>query len=138
MSVKEPSVSFSIPFKPVPQKRPRVYRRGSFTVAVDPSKKDKEDFLALASEFKPESPMEGALKFEVEFMMPIPKSKRKTKAGDPHISRPDIDNLTKLVMDALQGTFYKEDSNISNLTSKKFYSNETGVRVNVSKIEVKS
>jgi len=37
------------------------------------------------------------------------------------ISKPDLDNLTKLVMDALEGLAYHRDSNFVNITQSKRY-----------------
>ena len=37
--------------------------------------------------------------------------------------KPDIDNLLKFVMDAMNGVFYKDDSQIVDVDIKKQYSN---------------
>jgi Holliday junction resolvase RusA-like endonuclease len=66
--------------------------------------------------------IETGMQVEILFGMPIPKSLKNVSAGDPHLKRPDIDNLTKYVMDMLNGVVYKDDSQIYTLTVNKMYS----------------
>lgn len=64
----------------------------------------------------------------VTFYLPIPKSKlKKIKEGDKHHQKPDIDNLSKGVMDILTSERYelhnkKGDQHVYSLIAKKFYS----------------
>ena len=46
-----------------------------------------------------------------------------------HIYKPDADNLAKFVMDALNGTYYKDDSQVCALHVMKRYGDENSVRV---------
>jgi Holliday junction resolvase RusA-like endonuclease len=61
---------------------------------------------------------------ELVFGLPMPKSwSKKKKAemnGKPHQAKPDIDNLSKAVMDAL----LDEDSHIWSLRASKFWSDK--------------
>jgi len=63
------------------------------------------------------------------FAMPIPKSKSKKKRLEmlhkPHDQKPDIDNLTKSVLDAL----FIEDKEVYNITAYKFWSEEPAIYV---------
>ena len=110
---------------PTPQKRPRITKWGCY----DPSKDDKEAFLALVKkELDPEFKLfECAINVELVFTMPIPKTtskKRKKEMIDntiKHTKRPDCDNLAKLVLDAMNGIVYTDDSLIVKLTVSKFY-----------------
>lgn len=55
------------------------------------------------------------LRMECLFVMPRPKSKVwKTRAmpREPHVGKPDTDNLVKAVKDALEGIVYKNDSQV--------------------------
>lgn len=58
------------------------------------------------------------------FVMPLPESwsnkKKKQYDGQPHKSRPDVDNLTKAFMDALSS----EDGNVYSLKVTKVYGYE--------------
>jgi len=49
-----------------------------------------------------------------------------------HIYKPDTDNLAKFVLDALNGTYYKDDSQIYRLEVEKSYAEEDSVLVELS------
>ncbi|EKC62922.1 endodeoxyribonuclease RusA family protein [human gut metagenome] len=40
--------------------------------------------------------------------------------GTPHIKRPDVDNVAKAILDALNGHAYNDDSAIALLTVQKY------------------
>jgi Holliday junction resolvase RusA-like endonuclease len=46
--------------------------------------------------------------------------------------RPDLDNYLKMVLDALQGVVYVDDSQIVYMISSKIYSERPGIRIEVS------
>jgi len=84
----------------------------------------KNAFLQLAK-MQNKKFLTGPLELEIIFVMPIPKSwskkKREAIVGQPHTSKPDTDNLLKSVLDALEGTIYKNDSQIYSINTKKVY-----------------
>jgi Holliday junction resolvase RusA-like endonuclease len=45
--------------------------------------------------------------------------------------KPDADNLAKFVLDALNGTYYKDDSQICLLYVEKKYGDEDSVKVSL-------
>ena len=51
------------------------------------------------------------------------KNADKLKPSAPvwHIARPDIDNFIKFIMDALNGTYWRDDSQICLISAKKIY-----------------
>ncbi len=61
--------------------------------------------------------MEGALSLEVEFRFPKPKRAREPIPG----ARLDCDNLGKAVLDAMQGCFFRNDAQITDLVLRKRY-----------------
>ena len=115
---------------PKPQKRHRHTSKGRFVRTYDPSSKDKNDLLWVVQNRAPEKPMEGPLSVHIYCYFTRPKSHYRTgrnsgilKDGlsDLHTTRPDPDNLAKLVLDALNGVFFKDDSQICDLFVKKRY-----------------
>jgi Holliday junction resolvase RusA-like endonuclease len=73
-------------------------------------------------------PSLGAFKVSLRFTMPRPKShlgKRGLKASAPrfHFGKPDIDNLTKLVLDVVtkDGRVWRDDSQVVTLLAFKQY-----------------
>ena len=65
----------------------------------------------------------------VTFVMPMPKSwsgkKRQALDGQPHQSRPDVDNLCKALLDAL----YDEDSHIHDIRISKVWGVDGDIRI---------
>lgn len=64
------------------------------------------------------------LKAIVTAFFTVPRSTSKKKAaamdGTPHIKRPDVDNVAKAILDALNGHAYNDDSAIAALTVRKY------------------
>ena len=73
----------------------------------------------VAREYK-SAPCEGPLMLVVTAFLPKPKSKPKNKHCWP-TSKPDWDNLGKLVSDALNGIVYRDDSQITWASVQKCY-----------------
>ena len=46
-----------------------------------------------------------------------------------HTKRPDIDNISKIVMDALNGIAWHDDSQVISILARKQYAEEAGVDV---------
>lgn len=57
-------------------------------------------------------PYTGPVAVHLAFHLPRPKSHPKTKITHP-VKRPDIDKLTRAVLDALTGVIYHDDSQIT-------------------------
>ena len=125
-------IQFQILGPPKHQQRHRHVTTGKFTRTYDPSAKDKTNFLLQAKQYAPKSPIVGVVKLRVWFCMPRPKShyrtgkfagilKDKYKEVVWHTKKSDIDNLLKLVMDSLNGVFWKDDSQICQVIAYKLY-----------------
>ncbi len=88
-------------------------------------------------EFKPDAPLQGPIHLDVVFVLGIPQSWPKWKkaaaaAGDLcHVSKPDRDNLLKLLKDALNGVFWVDDSQVCSGSCEKRYGEvpQTQVRI---------
>jgi Holliday junction resolvase RusA-like endonuclease len=73
------------------------------------------------------------LKAEIKFYIPRPKSHFKKNSvrsinnlvpratSKQHVSKPDVDNMVKLVLDAMQGIVYSNDSHIDTVIATKAY-----------------
>lgn len=66
-------------------------------------------------------PLDGAIVFVVEFVMPRPKSLPKRKPTPPHTKRPDVDKLLRAVGDALSGVVWCDDSQLVEAHGTKRY-----------------
>ena len=97
-------------------------------------------FCAKYPKWLPSMFFEKPLRAEIEVYKQMPKSFNKTKkqraiAGEIRpLIKPDIDNCTKNIFDALNGIVYPDDKQIVELSIKKFYSETEFVKVNIAEV----
>ncbi len=129
--------------EPTAQKRHRSVRIGGFTRQYDPSASDKGDFLSIVQKNAPKQLFTTPLKVDLEFYFARPKSHYrsgknshllKDNCSEWHTSRPDCDNLQKLVYDALNKVFWKDDSIICHISVIKKYSDTPRTEINIEEI----
>ena len=122
-------IEIEINSTPKSQQRHRHTKKG---FVYDPSKIDKQDLLSQMLSKAPKTPYTKAISLYIRFCMPYVKKHYRTgkfskelKQNPPisHIYKPDIDNLLKLVMDAGNKVFWKDDSQISRVQMEKIYDN---------------
>lgn len=113
------------------------HTRGGRT--YDPCSLSKKAFLDLCLRTrKPPLRLSAPVRCTIRFQFRRPKSHLTSKGllrkGMPvlHVYKPDTDNLAKFVLDALNGTYYKDDSQIYRLEVEKRYADEDSVLVELS------
>jgi len=129
---------------PVPQPRPRMTKKGR---AYNPSTADlwKSNVRAAWTEAA-ELPFANGLRLRLEFVMARPASHLtangnglRASAPPRHISKPDVDNLAKAVMDALENAgAYPNDCAVEDLRTSKRYAlrgEVSGCRVTLSDVD---
>lgn len=80
--------------------------------------------------YRPAEPLEGAVILSVEFRFPATKPH---KDGDPKITRPDTDNMIKLLKDCMTKLgFWVDDAQVALELVRKSYATEPGVKIVVS------
>lgn len=122
---------------PVSKGRPRFCRMGKFVRTFTPEATRKaEDFIRKHVEAEwHENPWSGPIMVQIHFSMPIPASRRRTtKSFDFHLVKPDVDNLGKLVSDALNGLCWVDDNQICVMTMTKVYGDEPGIDLTITKL----
>ncbi len=121
-------IKLSIPGKPIAKKRPRFVSRGKFHKAYNDQETEEGRFLFDVKQQYKGPPLEGPIHLCCWFEMYIPKSTSKKKqvkmaTGQvEHTKRPDLDNLIKFVKDCLNGTAWKDDSQVVSIQAGKRYS----------------
>lgn len=131
------AIAFSVPGDPVPQPRPRVSTRGGSARAYVPAKHPVHAYRASVAEAAREA---GAgvhgdeVDVVIDFVWGRPKShlrKDGVRPDAPRLPRPDLDNATKAVLDALNGVAWEDDSQVARLVVSKIYGTEgrTTVRI---------
>jgi Holliday junction resolvase RusA-like endonuclease len=121
---------FEIHIPPTPQKQTKFYRRGNFVKTYDPSAVAKEQIQWQIKAYAPEIPLDGPLKVDLTFYLPIPKSISKVRKRQMinqvilPVKRPDVDNLAYLVTNAMKNIIYMDDSQLVDLCMHKRYGEE--------------
>ena len=111
--------------EPVPKARPRVVKGHAFTPAKT---KAAEEAIMLEWVLRyGDLILEGPLLVEMRFGMKAPK---KTKDVVPQ-KRPDIDNLVKTVLDALNGVAYLDDKQVFKIEASKSWAEEPYTKVTI-------
>ena len=78
--------------------------------------------IQLAWHAAGEPQLEGALSVSIDFVFPRPKSKTKKRGANErywHTSKPDLDNLYKATLDALNGLAFRDDSQVATCRVRK-------------------
>lgn len=121
-------IRFTVPAVPIAQPRPRaVAFQGKARVFGAKKSHAVHDFkasvrMAFAAEYKG-PPLQGPLFVQLVFVMPRPGRliwKTRPMPREPHVTKPDIDNVGKAAVDALLGVAFRDDSQINRLTIEKW------------------
>ena len=142
------TIEFTVPGNPQALKRHKHHsvttKSGrSFVGTYDPSKNDKADFLAKCMSHAPERQILGPIEMHLIFLFSRPaahygtgKNEGRLKDSAPgyHTKRPDLDNLIKFVKDALNGVFYRDDSQIVFIKAIKKYGHPS-VKIKIDQLE---
>ena len=138
-------INYTVVGIPKPQARPKVFHRtlknGKNFVSTYSPKTDwfglvYTESLKIKNTLK--NRLVGALELNLTFCMPIPKSISKKKREQLHYvtKKPDVDNLAKAVMDAInQVGIWEDDSQVSRLVVSKIYSDEPRCIISIREIE---
>ncbi len=133
------SISFTVCGEPVAKGRPRVTKKGT-AYTPEKTKKAECDFRLQAGKHAPYVPKEGPLSLDVIFYRSVPKSWSKDKKNLAlqgwilPISVPDLDNMIKLVKDAMNKIFYHDDAQICKESCAKFYSDDPRIEIILTEI----
>jgi len=126
-------LSFSVPIQPVGKARPRVVSRFGHTHAFTPKKTieaEKQIKLAAINAMAENKckKIDVPLSLSVTAFFALPKSATKKRRQEiannsftPHAQKPDIDNIVKLVSDALNDVVYFDDKQIVQIKGSKHW-----------------
>ncbi len=130
-------IKFTVPGKPQGKGRPRVTSHGTYT----PEATKRYQKLIQGSVDAEGTYYEGVpLKVVMECFYPIPKSMPKYKRDMVincelyPIVKPDLDNVAKAILDALNGVLYKDDNQVVDMIVTKRYSDNPRVEVSLCQI----
>ena len=129
-------ITFTVPSKPVAKGRARSTRSGRH---YTPERTRVAESTVLAHWFLhvgiDRQPHAGPFTIEIVSTFEVPRSWTKAKRaaairGDvPHTTKPDADNLLKLIKDALINAAYRDDSQAFHVGARKQYGETAGTTV---------
>ena len=131
-------IHFQVEGDPKGKGRPRFSRAGKFTrVYTDKQTLDYEAVIKFfaAQAMGSTDPLETPVSVFLYIRLPVPQSysKKRTEAclagAERPAKKPDIDNVAKCFLDAMNGVVYLDDTQVVDLHIKKLYSAVAGVDV---------
>lgn len=137
------AVMFHVPGKPQGKARAKTYRNKNtgFTTTVTPDKTVlyenliKDQYLNACKGQYLERGLPVTLRIVARFLPPKSASKKRTldmlEGRELPLKKPDMDNIIKVVADALNGVAYHDDTQIILIAAKKVYSALEGLDITV-------
>jgi Holliday junction resolvase RusA-like endonuclease len=134
------AITFTVPGAPVGKGRPRVGKVGGFARLYTPEKTVNYESLVKMAAHEAMGGRDlvlGAVAVRLDVCCPVPASwsgKKQERAIRDEIrptTKPDIDNVTKAIFDAMNGVVWKDDSQVVSATVEKTYSHSPRVVVSV-------
>ncbi len=139
------AVTFHVPGKPQGKARARTYQN-KYTGKMQSSTPDKtvlyenlikDQYLNACNGAYLERGIPVALRIVARFLPPKSASKKRTtdmiEGRELPLKKPDIDNIVKVVADALNGVAYHDDTQVVLVEAKKAYSAMEGLDITVEK-----
>ena len=129
---------FEVPGKITGKGRPRVNTQTA--IAYTPAKtKDYEELIKqyFIIKYRGIEPLEGRICVSVKAFVSVPKNaskKEKLEMLAGNISptkKPDIDNIAKIVLDALNKLAFKDDNQVTKLNVEKIYSEDEKIYIKI-------
>ena len=126
-------VSFTVPGEPTGKGRPRFYNGHSITPSKTKSYEAEVKFWYLQE--NKGIMIDGEVIADIKAYYQIPKSvskKTRQQMLDGEIrptKKPDLDNVAKAILDALNGLAYHDDSEVVELNIGKYWSDSPRVEV---------
>ena len=128
----------TIPGEPTAKGRPQFFNGH----AVTPLKTRKAEEAAAEAWAMQAGfiPITGPVKMDIAFFLETPQSwsRKKQAAANRReirpVKRPDLDNLVKLIQDALNGLAYQDDKQIQEINARKWYSSKPRTVITITEL----
>lgn len=134
-------IKFEVPGDPVGKQRPRTVRnkftRGVHTYTPQRTKKYEALIQMQAQRAYDKEPTSNNISVSLEVYFKVPKSYSKSRTErcllqiERPNKKPDVDNIAKAVLDAMNNIIYQDDKQVVKLYVEKYYAKEPKVVVSV-------
>ena len=131
---------FTIPGKPEGKRRHRSTKGSRQYNPKENADYDSKVKYALYQKHGEVMPQDGYFEVVINAYFPIPAStsQKKKDLMSANVIRPDkkpdVDNIAKIVLDALNSIVYRDDKQVIKVSVEKFYSYDSRVEVSIYKI----
>jgi Holliday junction resolvase RusA-like endonuclease len=129
-------VAFVIPAEPI------AFARSGGNGKVRFTPKRQRDFMALCKlaahkAMDGQAPLEGPIELRIRAVYRVPTSwpKKRAAAARWRTSKPDADNIAKIVSDSINEIVFRDDAQVSSLIVQKTYGPIAGVTVSAAILE---
>ena len=112
-------IHFTVVGEPVAKARPRVTRNGAVYTPKKTSDYESLVRMVLAASMPLKTPLTPPIRAEINFHFHSAK-----KNSGYKVTRSDLDNLVKSVLDASNGIAYRDDAEVAVLVARKFWGEE--------------
>lgn len=129
-------VRFQVKGKPKGKERPRLANGVVYTPkgTTDYERDVQIEYLRQVGGYQ----LKGAIEADIEAFFEYPKAwskkRREQEEGMYYQSKPDVDNIAKIILDALNKVAYKDDAAVSIVKVTKRYGEESKVIVQLTEI----
>ena len=132
--------------EPKGKERPLFTRRGGFVRAITPKQtREYENIIRLFAQKEMKAlkakPLQCAVVVMIDAYRSIPKSYSKLKREKAikneirPTTKPDADNIAKLVLDALNEVAYIDDKQIISLSVQKYYAEKPRIEITIKELK---
>lgn len=128
-------IRFSVKGKVIGSARPRVTRHGTY---IPKTTREYRERILTAFRDAGGSRLSGPLSVTIVVCRSLPKSRPKYFIDEPDTFKPDVDNIAKNVLDALNGHAWGDDSQVVELSIRKLPRRRRDELINVTVREVAS
>ena len=114
------SSAFRVVGQVVGKPRPRFNRIGAHVRTYTPNNGERFEELVRNSYMAQCGDMhKGSVNVEIAYRRALPKSRPKKVESEPDLFKPDVDNVAKAVLDALNGVAFEDDKDVVSLKVEK-------------------
>lgn len=130
-------IEFFLPLKEIPttthqQKKVRVVNGKPQFYEPAELKKVRVMFMDLLASHKPPKPLDGPLRLTTKWLFPKIKD---TVNGQYKHTKPDTDNLVKLLKDCMEHSgYYVNDSRVASEIAEKFWADTVGIYIKLEEL----
>ena len=128
-------IAFQIPGEPV------AFARSGGNGSIRFTPKKQRDFMATVklaahTAMNGEPPLDGPVNLQIRAVYRVPTSWSKKRAAATYwrTSRPDADNIAKLVADSINEIVFGDDAQVASMTVQKTYGLVAGITVTATRL----